>query len=291
MIVRVLIGAAFMAGIVCIAYSVCYPRPRLAQRVIPYTDAGWKPVRQSIPIRIVTRIFVLAEKVGSTTSSVRTRTEALGTLSVRDFRIRQFEAVGLGLITSLILSFVAIRQGSPLFIPVILLALGVFAPLLGADAHLSSTVRKRSRSMTQELPDIVDLLALSVGAGLSIRGALEHVENIGGGALGQEIGRTLDDVRSGQSLEDSLNDMGRRCGNSAVERCVDALTVSLRRGTSLGEVLRAQAADARESARRELLEEGGRKEIRMLIPVVFLIMPITILFTLYPSVKAISLIP
>lgn len=291
MILGALSFASLTAGIVCIAYVLRYPRPRLEQRVIPYTDAGWKPVRRSIPMRIVTRIFAIAEKVGSTTSSVKKRTEALGTLSVRDFRIRQCELAGLGLIVSLILSFTAIRHGASLIVLIILLVLGVLGPILGADAYLSYVVRKRSQSMGQELPDIVDLLALSVGAGLSIRGALEHVENIGCGALSQEISRTLDDVRAGQSLEDSLNAMARRCGNPAVERFTDALIVSMRRGTSLGEVLRAQASDARENARRELLEEGGRKEIRMLIPVVFLIMPITILFTLYPSVKAISLIP
>lgn len=291
MILGIVSFATLTAGLICIVSVFHYPRPRLEQRVIPYTDAGWKPVRRSIPMRIVTHIFTLAEKIGSTTESVKRRTDALGTLSVRDFRIRQCELAGLGLIASLLMSFVAIRHGAPLFIPIILLACGVLGPLLGLDAHLSSTVRKRSQSMGQELPDIVDLLALSVGAGLSIRGALEHVENIGCGALSQEISRVLDDVRSGKSLETSLNAMARRCGNPSVERFSDALIVSLRRGTSLGEVLRAQANDARESARRELLEEGGRKEIRMLIPVVFLIMPITILFTLYPSVKAISLIP
>ncbi|MBR6458978.1 MAG: type II secretion system F family protein [Actinomycetaceae bacterium] len=291
MIGGAVVSAIFMAGILCVAYAVRYPRPRLEQRVIPYTDEGWKPIRRTMPVRLIAHLFALAEKVGSTSASVKRRTDSLGTLSVRDFRIRQSEWAGLGLIVSLVLSFVAIRYGAPLFIVLIFIALGVFGPLLGADAYLTHQVTKRSQHMTQELPDIVDLLALSVGAGLSIRGALEHIENIGCGALGEEIGRTLDDVRSGSSLEESLNDMAQRCANPAVERFVEALIVSLRRGTSLAEVLRTQAADARESARRELLEEGGRKEIRMLIPVVFLIMPVTILFTLYPSVKAISLVP
>ena len=291
MIIAALSTGMFTAGILCVAYALRYPRPRLEQRVIPYTDEGWKPVGNSLPLRLVTRLLVLAEKIGSTTSSVKRRTEALGTLSVRDFRMQQGEGVALGLVVSLALSFLVIRHGASLFIPLILVACGIVVPLMGADAYLSFRVTKRSGRMTQELPDIVDLLALSVGAGLSIRGALEHIEQIGCGALGQEIKRTLDDVRSGSSLEKSLNAMARRCSNSAVERFVEALIVSLRRGTSLARVLRTQVADARESARRELLEEGGRKEIRMLIPVIFLIMPVTILFTLYPSVKAISLIP
>lgn len=291
MIIGAVLSAILMTGILCIAYTILYPRPGLEQRVIPYTDEGWKPIRRNMPLHLVTRLFALAEKIGSTTSSVKKRTDALGTLSVRDFRIQQCEWAGLGFIAALILSFTAIRYGAPLFVLLIFIALGIFGPLLGADTYLTHRVTKRSQQMTQELPDIVDLLALSVGAGLSIRGALEHIENIGCGALGQEISRSLDDVRSGISLEDSLSAMAQRSLNPAVERFVEALIVSLRRGTSLAEVLRTQAADARESARRELLEEGGRKEIRMLIPVVFLIMPVTILFTLYPSVKAISLVP
>lgn len=286
-----LISGSLMTGILCLYYVIRYPHPRLHQRVIPYTDAGWKPVQQNLTIRMMRRIFSFAEKIGSTTSSVKKRTEALGTLSVQDFRIRQLEWAGIGFVISLLLSFAAIRHGAPLFIPIIMLVLGIFSPFLGADAYLSYQVSKRAQQMTQELPDIVELLALSVGAGLSIRGALEHIEDIGCGALGREISRTLDDVRAGSSLEDSLNATVQRCANSSVERFIEALIVSLRRGTSLADVLRTQATDARESARRELLEEGGRKEIRMLIPVVFLIMPVTILFTLYPSVKAISLIP
>ena len=59
--------------------------------------------------------------------------------------------------------------------------------------------------------------------------------------------------------------------------------VAIERGTPLAEVLRAQATDVREYSKRALLEAGGRKELQMMVPVVFLILPVTVLFALYPG--------
>ena len=70
---------------------------------------------------------------------------------------------------------------------------------------------------------------------------------------------------------------------------VDGLVVAIQRGTPLGEVLRAQAADAREAARQSLIEEGGRREITMMVPVVFLVLPVTILFAFWPGVVGLDL--
>ena len=61
------------------------------------------------------------------------------------------------------------------------------------------------------------------------------------------------------------------------------MVVAIERGTPLADVLRAQAADVREVGKRALLEAGGRKEISMMAPVVFLILPVTVLFAVYPG--------
>ena len=61
------------------------------------------------------------------------------------------------------------------------------------------------------------------------------------------------------------------------------MIVAVERGTPLAEVLRAQAQDVREEGRRAVMEEGGKKEIAMMIPVVFLVLPITVLFALFPG--------
>ncbi|MGY1709295.1 type II secretion system F family protein [Geodermatophilus sp. SYSU D00758] len=74
--------------------------------------------------------------------------------------------------------------------------------------------------------------------------------------------------------------MAERTSLEPLARFVDGLLVALERGTPLAEVLRAQAADAREAGKRLLLEAGGRKEIAMMVPVVFLVLPVTVLFAL-----------
>jgi tight adherence protein C len=67
------------------------------------------------------------------------------------------------------------------------------------------------------------------------------------------------------------------------------MSVALERGTPLADVLRAQAVDAREQQRRALLDVGGRKEIAMLVPVVFLVLPVTVVFALFPGFYGLSL--
>jgi tight adherence protein C len=73
-----------------------------------------------------------------------------------------------------------------------------------------------------------------------------------------------------------------------VVRFVDGLVVAVERGTPLGDVRRAQAADVREQHKRDLIEAGGRREVLMLVPVVFLMLPVVVLFALYPGLFTLS---
>ena len=71
-------------------------------------------------------------------------------------------------------------------------------------------------------------------------------------------------------------------------RFIDGLVIAIERGTPLADVLRAQAVDVREASKRALLEAGGRKEISMMVPVVFLILPVTVLFALFPGLLTLT---
>ena len=74
---------------------------------------------------------------------------------------------------------------------------------------------------------------------------------------------------------------------ASLGRFGEGVSVAIERGTPLAEVLRAQAADVREAGKRRLLEAGGRKEIAMMVPVVFLVLPVTVLFALFPGLISI----
>ena len=66
------------------------------------------------------------------------------------------------------------------------------------------------------------------------------------------------------------------------------MVIAIERGTPLADVLRAQAVDVRETGKRALLEAGGKKEIAMMVPVVFLVLPITVVFALFPGLISIT---
>jgi len=83
--------------------------------------------------------------------------------------------------------------------------------------------------------------------------------------------------------------MAARTSLLSVARFVDGVAVAVERGTPLGDVLRAQAHDARALSRRRLLEAGGKKEIAMMVPVVFLVLPVTVLFAVYPGLTVLDL--
>jgi tight adherence protein C len=158
------------------------------------------------------------------------------------------------------------------------------------DQQLSRQVSAREERILAELPTVADLLAVAVAAGESPSAALERVARVSRGDLGRELGLVLAHVRSGAGLVTALDGMATRIAVPAVTRFVDGIAVAVERGTPLADVLRAQAADAREVRKRTLMEIGGRKEILMLIPVVFLVLPVTVVFALYPGVAQFSVI-
>ena len=127
----------------------------------------------------------------------------------------------------------------------------------------------------------------AVTAGEGPVGALERVHRTSDGELSRELGRALSEARAGASFVQALDGIARRTSLTPLSRFVDGVAIAVERGTPLAEVLRAQAADVREAGKRRLLEAGGRKEIAMMVPVVFLVLPVTVLFALFPGLISI----
>ena len=173
-------------------------------------------------------------------------------------------------------------------VPVLLAAAGALAGVLGRDLALSRRVRRRQAAVLAELPVVAELLALAVTAGEGLAGALDRVCRLTTGALPAELAGSLARVRAGTPLAAALAELADRAGVPALSRFVAGVLVAVERGTPLAEVLRAQAADVREAGKRALLESGGRREIAMLLPVVFGILPTTVVFALYPGLVAIA---
>jgi tight adherence protein C len=295
------LGLTSGAGL-AIGLRGCPPmrRPRLDDRIAPYLPEGPRPSRLLsdssawTPFGAAERLFGpatrdLARRVDGWmggSASVRHRLARAGRApSVERFRVEQvlWAAAGFGGGVALAV-FAAARGGrrSPAAFVVLACVFAVFGVML-RDRALTSEVRRREARMAAEFPTVAELLALAVGAGEGPLGALERVARCAGGALSAELRRVLADTRAGTGIVAALEALGARTGLPAVTRFVDGMAVAVERGTPLADVLRAQANDAREEGRRTLLEAGGRKEIAMLVPVVFFVLPVTVVFALFPG--------
>lgn len=191
-------------------------------------------------------------------------------------------AVALALLVSL-------RSGGTPWAGVFLLACAVLAALWWRRERLRRAARRRTERMTEQFPALAELLALSVAAGDSVGPALGRCATALKGELATELAASVAELRRGAPLPTVLKELAERLQIEALGRCVDAIAVASERGTPLASVLRDQAADAREAGRRALIESAGRKEVGMLVPVVFGVLPLSIVFAVYPGLELLRL--
>ncbi|WP_413452375.1 type II secretion system F family protein [Georgenia phoenicis] len=286
-------------GMVLVVWRVRAMRPWLPDRIAPYlrerpATSGLLaeprthtpfPTLESLLAPVMSDAGRVLERLGSTTQNVRRRIALSGApLSVEQFRLEQMMWAILGLTGGLLLVMLAgVARGLN-----VLAGTGVvvIAAVLGAvarDRWLTRAATRNQEAMLEELPAVAELLALAVSAGEGPMAALERVTRTTRGALTTQLEVTLGEARAGAPLALALERLAARTSQPAVARFAEGIAVAVDRGTPLAEVLRAQAQDAREAARRELMETGGKKEIAMMMPVVFLVLPVTVLFALFPG--------
>ncbi|WP_026820313.1 type II secretion system F family protein [Arthrobacter castelli] len=207
-----------------------------------------------------------------------------------DFRVQQllWAAGGLALGTAGALLAASAGNINGLFATIICFGCAVGGFLL-RDYVLSAQIKQREMRMLAEFPSLAELMALAVGAGESASGALERICQSAHGDLAREFSVVLAETRAGAPLISALQEFSSRTQLAPLARFVDGITVAVERGTPLADVLRAQAQDVRDMAKRDLMEAAGRKEIGMMVPLVFGVLPLTVLFAVYPGLAAINL--
>lgn len=299
-----LLGLAFAGGTLLVTARLRARRPTLDARLAPYlrarrTSSALLETRS--PLGVLERLaapFVadatsLVARLGSGPDDVRRRLSRAGLdRSVEQFRVQQVVGGSLGLAGGLAVAMVvlAARGGSAVVLVVLVAVAGVTGALV-PDWWLSRQVSRREARMMAELPTVAELLALAVAAGEGAAGALERVVRSTHGELCEELGGVLAEARSGEPLTSALDALAARTGLPALARFAEGVAVALERGTPLADVLRAQAQDVREEGRQALMDTGGRKEVLMMVPVVMLILPVTVLFAVFPSLVVLRVGP
>ncbi|MHA7305434.1 type II secretion system F family protein [Arthrobacter sp. TMN-49] len=210
--------------------------------------------------------------------------------SALEFRATQLLCAGAGLVAGSLVSLFLLWQGSINLLGAVALAVG---PMVSGyvlyDYLLGTRIRRRQTRMLAEFPALAELMALAVGAGESAASALERVARTSNGVLSVEFGKVLAQTRTGMPLVEALSQFSDRVNVGALARFVDGITVAVNRGTPLADVLRAQAQDVRDVAKRELMESAGRKEIAMMVPLIFGVLPLTVVFAVFPGLALLQL--
>lgn len=210
--------------------------------------------------------------------------------SVIDFRAEQvmWAAAGFALTAAVVAVGAAAGRFNALLAAVAIIGSGV-AGFVVRDYWLGVQVRRREERMMAEFPSLAELMALAVGAGESATGALDRVCRSAKGELSKEFSTILAETRAGKPLISALQEFSARTDLAPLVRFVDGIVVAVERGTPLADVLRAQAQDVRDTAKRDLMEAAGKKEIAMMVPLVFGVLPLTVVFAVFPGIAAISL--
>ena len=202
-----------------------------------------------------------------------------------EFVVLQSVAAGVGLLAGLILARLAGQGGfGALRLIAISVAMGIFTPV----AWLRRKRDERQASIRQDLPDILDLMAISVEAGVGFEGAIEVVTRHFHSPLAIELGRTLREMELGLPRREALQNLKRRTEVPELSNFVLILVQADALGMPIGRVLRTQAVEMRSKRRQWAREKAGKLPVKMLIPLTLFILPALFVVVLGPA--AVSLV-
>ena len=156
-----------------------------------------------------------------------------------------------------------------LFISIAEIGAGLILPNL----ILSKKAMERQKRITNSLPDIIDLLTVSVEAGLGFDGALSRVVEKMPGPLAAEFENVLQEMKVGKQKKDALKDMAARVCVQDVTTFVGSIVQADQFGVSIGNVLRIQSEQMRQKRRQRAQEKAMKAPVKMLIPMVLFIFP------------------
>lgn len=296
---KAVIELAGATGILLFASGIPWLRGgQLTQRIVPYLsglEGGPSFLMRPASARTTGLGGRLEQLLQGTRGEARLQAllAAAGeTMTPQAFRVDQLT---WGIATMVVLwviaaagYFGAVRLNLWAIPPLSLLALAI--GFLGREWLLGRHAASRRDALVEELPIAIDLVTLAIMAGESIPAAFERAGCTLGDHLGAELRRVVGDIRAGASSIEALESLTQRVPAAGVARFVDALCTGIEKGAPLADVLRAQAEDGRDARRRALLEMGGRREVLMLVPVVFLIMPVVVVFALFPGLVSLNLL-
>ena len=250
----------------------------------PAPGRAHQPFKQRVLVPLGDRLarWTLKLHPKTTIEGVSNRLLAAGlgrTLSPTTFLALKSGFAILGLVLGAIFGGAATGPGGVLFCSIALAGLG----FIGPDFAVSAKARSRKDRIRAELPDALDLMAVSVEAGLGFDGALSKLTEYMHGPLADEFALTLSEIRIGESRPDALKKLADRTGTPELSSFVRSIIQADQLGISLGRILRVQATDSRNKRQAAAEEKAMKAPIKMLFPTVLFIFPAMFLVILGPA--------
>ena len=245
---------------------------------------GQLPFRQRVLIPLADRLarWTLKLHPKTTTEGVSARLLAAGlgrTIAPTTFLALKSAFAFGGLLLGAIVGGAVSGAGGVFLFAIALGGIGFIAP----DFVVSAKARSRKERIRAELPDALDLMAVSVEAGMGFDGAISKLTEHMDGPLADEFALTLSEVKIGESRQDALKKLADRAGTPELSNFVRAIIQADQLGISLGRILRVQATDSRLKRQAAAEEKAMKAPIKMLFPTVMFIFPAMFLVILGPA--------
>jgi tight adherence protein C len=158
-------------------------------------------------------------------------------------------------------------------------ALGWFLP----NVYVDRCRRLRFEAIDRQMPDMIDLLVVTIEAGLGILASMRVASETLRDPLGQELRLTLQEQRMGLSVGEAIESLGRRADSPNMRIFVRSLTQGEKLGVSMGTTMRNLASEMRKRRKAMVEEQAQKVPIKMLFPLAFLIMPAIFIVLLVPA--------
>ena len=179
-----------------------------------------------------------------------------------------------------LVTFVALKYAR---VPFLVLLSLVAAAILIQQRKLQRVKDAWRENLDGELPGLLQMLTLMISSGIAPLRAIEIVSQRSESNLSSELGILIDQIKSGDSSSRALDHFAKRIDTLDSRRFSNAISMALERGSPLVPVLTSLVSDARNEEKMRLLRRAGKSEIALMVPVVFLLLPISVVFALYPS--------
>jgi tight adherence protein C len=221
--------------------------------------------------------------------SVQDRLREIGRNSPESFFEFRSKQLGNSLLVGAAITLLLIFAGKSLLSVLLLGFLAAISTYIYVDRNLTKRVNQHKLQVESEFPAVIEMYSLAMSAGETPLAAMERIGRTATGSMAIEFNKVVALVKSGKPFHIALDAMGRDLNSIAIRRFVDSLIIATLRGAPLIDVLQRHAQEARELQRNRVLGAAAKAEISMMIPVVFLILPISILFALWPSLANLNL--